>query len=131
MKLLGTTTIPNPMNMILQQQDSLRLTRAQADSLATLSYAFAVFADSIWTPVSNALAALPDAYDHGDAYGRYVRARERTVEYLLTLVPHAKQVLTSAQRRKLPPQISNYLDERVLKFLRSSTAGDNSGVVIR
>ena len=131
MKLLGTTTIPNPMNMILQQQDSLRLTRAQADSLATLSYAFAVFADSIWTPVSNALAALPDAYDHGDAYGRYVRARERTVDYLLTLVPHAKQVLTSAQRRKLPPQISNYLDERVLKFLRSSTAGDNSGVVIR
>ena len=53
------------------------------------------------------------------------------VDYLLTLVPHAKSVLTSSQRRRLPPQISNYLDERVLRFLRSSTAGDNSPVLIR
>ena len=36
LKLLGTTTIPNPMNMILQQQDSLRLSRKQADSIATV-----------------------------------------------------------------------------------------------
>ena len=32
---------------------------------------------------------------------------------------------------ELPPQISNYLDERVLRFLRSSTAGDNGSVVLR
>jgi hypothetical protein len=131
MKLLGTTTIPNPMSMILEQQDTLRLTRVQADSLATLSYKFALFADSVWTPVANALALLPATYDQGEAYERYVRARERTVDFLLTLVPAAKGVLTSSQRRRLPPQIANYLDERVLKFLRSSTAGDNSGVVIR
>jgi hypothetical protein len=131
MKMMGTQIIPNPMSMILQQQDSLKLTRLQADSLASLSYKFAVFADSIWTPVSNQLAALPDAYDHGDAYKRYVSARERTVDYLLSLVPAAKSLLTSSQRRKLPPQISNYLDERVLRFLRSSSAGDNSGVVVR
>jgi hypothetical protein len=131
MKLLGTQIIPNPMTMILQQQDSLKLTRLQADSLATLSYKFAIFADSIWTPVSNYLASLPDRYSGGEAYGRYVSAREKTVDYLLTLVPAAKNVLTAAQRRKLPPQISNYLDERVLKFLRSSSAGDGSPVVVR
>jgi hypothetical protein len=129
MKLLGTTTIPNPMNMILQQQDSLKLTRRQADSLASLSYAFSLFADSVWTPVSNELAALPDTYDHGDAYRRYVSARERTVDFLLTLVPSAKAVLSSSQRRKLPPQISNYLDERVLRFLRSSSSGENAAVI--
>jgi hypothetical protein len=129
MKLLGTTTIPNPMNMILQQQDSLKLTRRQADSLASLSYAFSLFADSVWTPVSNELALLPDGYDHGEAYRRYVSARERTVDFLLTLVPSAKSVLSPSQRRKLPPQIANYLDERVLRFLRSSSSGDASAVI--
>ncbi|MEP6496131.1 MAG: hypothetical protein ABJF01_25885, partial [bacterium] len=131
MKQLGTSSIPNPMDMILQQADSLHLTRKQADSLATLSHAFAVFADSIWTPVSRYFENLPDGYGHGAAYDRYVSARERTVDYLLTLVPDAKNVMTGSQRRKLPMQIANYLDERVLKFLRSSTAGDNSGVILR
>ncbi len=119
------------MAMILQQGDSLRLTRVQADSLASLSRKFAVFADSMWTPVSKYLEALPENYGHGAAYDRYVSAREKTVDFLLTLVPSAKRVLTPSQRRKLPMQLTNYLDERVLKFLRSSTAGDNSGVVIR
>jgi hypothetical protein len=89
------------------------------------------YGDSIWTPVSRYLEALPKGYSSGEAYSRYVSARERTVDYLLTLVTAAKGVMTPAQRRKLPPQISNYLDERVLKFLRSSSAGDGSGVVIR
>ena len=131
MKLLGTTAIPNPMAMILQQADSLRLTRVQADSLASLSRKFAVYVDSVWTPVANYLQALPEDYDSDAAYGRYVSARERTVDYLLALIPDAKRVLTPSQRRKLPMQLANYLDERVLKFLRSSTAGDNSGVIIR
>ena len=130
-KLFGMTTIPNPMNMILQQQESLELTRPQADSLATLSYKFALFADSVWTPISTSLAGLGESYDGGSAYAGYVRAREQTVTYLLTLVPAAKGILSASQRRKLPPQIANYLDERVLRFLRSSTAGDNSSVVVR
>ncbi len=131
MKLLGTTTIPNPMNMILQQQESLGLTRIQADSLATLSYRFSLFTDSVWTPTSTYLASLPDEYDTGLAYGRYVAARERSIDFLLTLVPAAKDVLTSAQRRRLPPQIANYLDERVLRFLRSSSAGDGTAAAAR
>ena len=127
MKVFGTSAIPNPMAMILQQADSLKLTRMQADSLATLSRKFAVFADSIWTPASRYFAALPEGYSRGGAYDQYVSAREKTVDYLLTLVPDAKGVLTSSQRRKLPLQLANFLDERVLRFLRSSTAGDASG----
>jgi hypothetical protein len=117
----GKTTIPNPMGFILQQSDSLHLTRLQADSLATLSRSFTTFADTVWAPVGRYLAALPNDYSSGEAYGRYVTARERTVDYLLTLVPHVKRLLTPAQRRKLPPQVANFLDERVLRFLRSST----------
>jgi hypothetical protein len=126
MKSLGTSAIPNPMAMILTQQAELHLTRAQADSLATLSHSFSVFADSVWTPVAGYLVELPERYSQGEAYNRYVSARERTVDYLLTLVPNANSVLTDAQRRRLPLQISNYLDRRVLKFLRSSTLGDGS-----
>jgi hypothetical protein len=129
--LFGVASIPNPMLLILQQSDSLKLTRLQADSLAMLSRVFALFADSVWTPAGRELAALPNAYSTGEAYARYVSARERTVDFLLTLVPSAKGVLTASQRRKLPVQVANFLDERVLKFLRSSTAGDGRSVVVR
>ena len=119
------------MSLILQQADPLKLTRVQADSLASLSRKFAVFADSIWTPASRYLAQLPDSYSSGNAYGQYVAAREKTVDYLITLVPSAKGLLTPSQRRKLPLQLSNFVDERVLKFLRSSSSGDVTPVVVR
>jgi hypothetical protein len=128
LKNLGTSAIPNPMAMILTQEADLHLTRAQADSLADLSHRFAVFADSVWTPVSSYLVDLPERYSQGEAYARYVSARERTVDYLLVLVPSVNELLTDAQRRRLPSQISNYLDRRVLKFLRSSTLGDASSL---
>ena len=131
MTIFGMSSIPNPMFLILQQSDSLGLTRTQADSLAMLSRAYARFADSVWTPIGRYLAALPAMYSTREAYDRYVSAREHTVDFLLTLVPDAKAVLTPRQRRKLPMQVANFLDERVLKFLRSSSAGDGSSVVIR
>ena len=131
MTIFGMSSIPNPMLLILQQSDSLGLTRTQADSLAMLSRAYAQFADSVWTPIGRYLAALPATYSTRAAYDRYVSARERTVDFLLTLVPAAKGVLTPRQRRELPMQVANFLDERVLKFLRSSSAGDASSIVIR
>ncbi|HEY5060725.1 MAG TPA: hypothetical protein VII52_04265, partial [Gemmatimonadaceae bacterium] len=131
MTSFGMNTIPNPMYLILQQGAALGLSRAQADSLATLSRAFSQFADSVWTPAGRFLASLPRTYSTGEAYDRYVSARARTVDFLITLVPDAKRVLTPAQRRRLPRQIANFLDERVLRFLRTSTSGDASAVVVR
>ena len=114
------------MAMILQQPDTLKLTRKQADSLASMSRAFTLHADSLWTPVSRNLEVLDEGYDRDLAYAQYVKAREKTVDYLITIVPHVKSLLTASQRRKLPIQIMNYLDVRVLKFLRSSSSGDGS-----
>jgi hypothetical protein len=119
------------MALILTQQDSLKLNRKQADSLASLSRKFSQFADSVWTPVSKYLETVPDKYDQGAAYDRYVKARETTVDYLITIVPKVKDLLTASQRRKLPSQITNFLDTRVLKFLRSSSAGDISPFMFR
>jgi hypothetical protein len=119
------------MSMILQQPDSLKLTRQQADSLATLSAKFSRFADSVWTPAAKALEAEPERYSHGDAYREYVVAREHTMDYLISIVPSVRELLTPAQKRKLPAVILNYLDDRVLKFLRSSSAGDGGNFFIR
>lgn len=120
LKTFATSVIPNPMAMLLTQQTALKLTREQSDSLATLSYKFSVFADSVWTPVASYFDHLPDEYSRNEAYARYVSARQRTVDYLITLVPHATTVLTASQRRALPAQIANFLDVRVLRFLRSA-----------
>lgn len=131
LKALGSSSIPNPMALILIQQDSLKLNRKQADSLASLSRKFTQFADSVWTPVSKYLEAVPTGYSRDETYGRYVDAREATIERLIQLVPDVKKLLTASQRRKLPSQITNYLDTRVLKFLKSSSAGDISPFMFR
>jgi hypothetical protein len=78
----------------------------------------------VWTPVATEFAGLLQDYRPADAYARYVSARERTIDYLLTLFPGVKGILTPSQERQLPLQIANYLDRRVLEFLRSSTLGD-------
>ncbi|MEP6781571.1 MAG: hypothetical protein ABJC26_16855, partial [Gemmatimonadaceae bacterium] len=126
LKSMGSSTIPNPMALILQQPDSLKLTRKQADSLAVLSRLYTQKADALWSPVAKDLEALPAQYNDNKAYDEYVLAREKTVDYLITLVPDVKKLLTSSQKRKIPQQIMNYLDVRVLKFLRSSSSGDGA-----
>jgi Carboxypeptidase regulatory-like domain len=131
LRALALTSIPNPMALILVQSDSLGLSRLQRDSLAAMSRAFTQHADAVWAPVLRELDALPDRFSHDAVYARYVDARERTVDYLLTHVPSVKRLLTATQRRRLPLQLSNYLDERVLRFLRSSSSGDGSPVFIR
>jgi hypothetical protein len=119
------------MSMIMQQSDSLKLTRQQADSLATLSTKFSRYADSVWTPAAKALEAEPEVYSRSDAYRKYVEAREQTVDYLISIAPAVRDLLTPAQKRKLPPIILNYIDDRVLRFLRSSSAGDGGNFFIR
>jgi hypothetical protein len=131
LKAFGTASIPNPMAMILQQPDSLKLTRQQADSLATLSTKFARYADSVWTPAARRLELEPEVYSRGEAYSQYVLAREQTMDYLISIAPAVRDLLTPAQKRKLPPIILNYVDDRVLKFLRSSSAGDGGNFFIR
>ncbi|HSA55930.1 MAG TPA: carboxypeptidase regulatory-like domain-containing protein [Gemmatimonadaceae bacterium] len=126
----GALIPPNPMALILLQADSLRLTRVQADSIATLNRRYALAYDSIWTPVAQYLAALPDEYDRDEAYQRYRRAREASIDVLRSLVPAARGLLTAEQRRMLPAMIMSALDTRYLASVRSSTAGGtNMGVM--
>ena len=114
--------IANPLATILRQQDSLELTAKQADSIAALNRWYTIRNDSIWAPVAKYLGALPDRYDEGDAYDRYITARHATVDLLMKLGPEVKGLLTAEQRRQLPAFVASYLEPRYLASIRSGTA---------
>jgi hypothetical protein len=120
--IYGTGSIPNPMATILRQQDSLKLTSVQADSIAVLNRMYTIRNDAIWTPVAKYLAELPASYDQGVAYEHYIQARKATVDLLTKIVPAVKNLLTPEQRRKLPAFIASYLEPRYLASIRSGTA---------
>ena len=120
----------NPMATVLRQSDTLELTSKQADSLATMNRWYIIRLDSVWSPVAKYLADLPERYDAGEAYGRYKRARETTVDLLKRVAPEIRGLLTAEQYRKLPAIMTSYLDQRFLSAIRSGTAGaGGSGLV--
>jgi hypothetical protein len=121
LRSLGTNGLPNPMVSILRQQDSLRLTAHQADSIAAMNRRYTYRTDSIWAPVAKYLADLPTRFDESLAYDRYLEARHAQVDMLLHIVPAIRSLLTDEQRRKLPQQIANILDPRYLLSVRNGT----------
>ena len=114
--------LANPLATILRQQDSLKLTAKQADSIAALNRWYMIRVDSIWAPVAKYLGALPNRYDEGDAYDRYITARHATVDLLTKIGPEVKELLTAEQRRQLPAFVASYLEPRYLASIRSGTA---------
>ncbi len=125
--MYGTGGIPNPMATILRQQDSLKLTGLQADSIATMNRAYSIKIDAIWSPIARYFAGLPDSYDRDEAYDRYIHARRTTVDLLAKLAPTIKALLTPEQWRKLPPFVATYLEPRYLASIRSGTATFTGG----
>ena len=128
-QLRGTVSagLINPMQQILVQADSLKLTRKQADSLATLNRWYVLSSDRIWGPIARELAELPDRYNHDLAFSKYRRGREQSVDMLLKIVPEIKSLLSDEQYRMLPAQLAAFMDARTLRALRSGTAGGGGG----
>ena len=121
--------LTNPLAAILRQSDTLGLSGMQADSIATMNRRYVIRLDSIWSPVVAYYAALPKSYDQDDAYRRYRVAREASVDMLIRIAPDLKRLLTSEQRRKLPANITSFLDTRYLAAIRSGTAGGAGGMM--
>jgi hypothetical protein len=109
----------NPLAAILRQQDSLRLTTEQADSIAVMNRRYTYRVDSLWAPVARHFAGLGATYDANDAYDRYVRARRAQVDMLMKISPAVTELLTPEQRRKLPAQVVNGLDRLYLLSIRN------------
>ncbi|MFN2637646.1 MAG: TonB-dependent receptor [Gemmatimonadaceae bacterium] len=126
----GSGGMVNPLSQILRQADTLELTGPQADSVATLNRWYVIHLDSIWAPAVKYFATLPDKYDHDEAYHRYQKAREASVDLLIRIAPDIKRLLTPQQRRKLPSLVASYLDTRYLASIRSGTAGAPGGMMM-
>ena len=126
--MLSSGGMLNPLATILRQQDTLGLTPVQADSIATLNRWYTIRLDSIWSPVVAYLGALPDEYDQGAAYSRYLAARRASVDLLADLSPDVKGLLTAEQRRKLPAIVASHLEPRYLASIRSGTASFTTGM---
>jgi hypothetical protein len=122
-----TSTALNPMSTILRTQDTLRLTTLQADSIASMNRRYMYQSDSIWAPVSVYLAGLPNEYDEGAAYQRFLDAREAQVDMLVRIVPVIRGLLTDEQRRRLPASVGSLLDPRYLALVRGGTGMYVSG----
>ena len=125
--IFGNGGIPNPLATILRDQDTLRLSSTQADSIATLNRQYIIKLDGIWTPIVREFSQLPDTYDHDEVYHRYIVARRQTVDLLKQISPVVKALLTDEQFRKLPTFVASYLDTRYLASIRSGTAGLGTG----
>jgi hypothetical protein len=121
--LFANGGMPNPFGILLREQDSLKLTVSQADSLATINRSFLIALESIWPPMLRDFAALPDGYDHDEVYHRYVIARRNAVDLMRTLAPRVRSLLSEEQMRRLPPLVAMHLDARYLTAIRSGTAG--------
>jgi hypothetical protein len=124
----GTGGVPNPLATILRDQDTLRLSSDQADSLASMNRRFTVRLDSIWAPLAKQYATLPNDYDKDRIYVGYVAAREASIDMLRRYAPAVRGLLTKQQWRLLPTFISTALDDRYLRSIRSGTAGNGGGI---
>lgn len=122
----GGVTI-NPMAMILRQTDSLHLTAAQGDSLATINRAYMIQLNRLWAPLIRELAGLTDNYSHAEVYAKYKKTREASVDILIGVAPRVKNILTPAQQRKLPSLVAAHLDKWYLTSIRSATVGGTGG----
>jgi hypothetical protein len=125
--MFGNGGIPNPLAAILRDQDTLKLSSAQADSIATMNRQYIIRLDGLWSPIIRDFAALPDDYEHDAVYHQYIVARRQTVDAMRDLAPRVKELLTAEQWRRLPPFIASYLDPRYLASIRSGTAGLGTG----
>ncbi len=95
--------VPDPYKEILDQTDSLLLTRDQADSLKKIDAAYTQRMDSLWTSLANYLAALPDNFDTKTALKRQEDATDAGWEITrLDLQRTLPTILTPIQLQLLP-----------------------------
>jgi hypothetical protein len=131
----GTNGLSNPMATIMRQQDSLKLTARQADSIASMNRRYLYRTDSLWTPVAHWFATLPAEFDEREVFDRYLKARHAQVDMLIAIGPVIMDMLTEEQKRRLPANVTTALDPRYLISIRNgsgmyvngATGGGNGG----
>jgi hypothetical protein len=96
-------TVPDPYQGILEESDSLLLTRDQSDSLAAIDVRYRAHMDTLWTTLAEYLAALPDLFDTKAVLERQESVVDDAWEYSRQHVQRTlPAVLSPVQLRMLP-----------------------------
>lgn len=102
-KLAYSRIIFDPYRAILEQSDSLMLTRAQVDSLHAAQRVYLAERDSVLSALASYLAGLGDKYDAGEALRRQRETLDRATEIGHMSIRHALPgLLDPLQLRMLP-----------------------------
>jgi hypothetical protein len=110
----GTSAIMNPMMLLLREADSLGLTGAQADSIATLNRTYTVQLSRLWRDVS-AYYVSPPEIPNERSLNNGAMANRQTAQLLIGLLPALDRLLTAEQRARLSPTAARYLDSRAIE----------------
>ena len=95
--------VPDLYSQILQQADSLLISREQVELLQQARAAYRVRLDSVWTGLAIYLADLPDRYDAAVAYKRAEEATDGAWELTrLDLRRALPGILSTVQLQLLP-----------------------------
>ncbi|MEO9255786.1 MAG: hypothetical protein ABI305_09610, partial [Tepidiformaceae bacterium] len=109
--------IPNVYEQLLQESDSLLLTRSQVAALAAADTSYTLKTDSMWSALGAYLAALPDNYDARAALARTQSATDSVWEVVFAQTPIVMNILSPVQRTMMPFLVQAILMQR-RKFQR-------------
>lgn len=95
--------VPDPYKGIMEESDSLLLTREQSDSLTAIDARYRAHMDTLWISLADYLAALPDQFDTKEALRQQEAAVDSAWEYTrLDVKRTLPPVLSPVQLRILP-----------------------------
>jgi hypothetical protein len=106
------------LSSLLQQKDSIALTKVQSDSAARLFAKLSVSADSIYDPLAKYLATAPRRGSEAEIGHKIIQAQQKMQLPLCDMLDALRVLLTPDQIRKLKPPLSFQLDESYVRFLR-------------
>lgn len=114
----------DPYAQLLQESDSLLLSREQADSLRAIDTRFRQHMDSVWTDLATYLSSLGDDYDAKVALDRQEKTVDAAWEYVrLDLKSQLPRVLSPIQLGLLPGMVGSLYRANQPMHIRMFTIG--------
>ena len=116
--------VPDLYAQVLQQTDSLLLSRDQVEALQKAHAGYRVELDTIWTSLARYLAALPDAYDSRAAYRHAEDAIDAAWELTRTDLRRVlPTILNPVQLELLPSIVKTVYNAKQPMHIRIFIAG--------
>ncbi len=105
--------VPDLYGVVLQQSDSLLLSRDQAEAMQRARAAYRVRMDSVWNTLATYLANLPDQYDAHEAYRRAEEGIDGAWELTrVDLQRHLPEILNPVQLQLIPSVVKTLINSQ-------------------